>query len=141
MLALVAAAPQIGASKNEADFNEVSKLRAEEEELLQEFGRHHPQVISVRKKLNLVSKSLSGIEDSKSDPVQTYLESLRRELADINSKERSLVKLFESERQEAQKQISQPKGVVTQAPFALHQQANQGIAQQIGIALVARRRK
>ena len=80
-------------------------LRLQERELLQSYSDDHPQVKSVRGRMELVKEhhaktSIVGSADSK-DPVQQYLTVLREEMRDTDTLEKSLSNLLEGLKLEA----------------------------------------
>ena len=109
--ALTAASADKTTADNSADL-QLLPLMLEEQALLRNFGEDHPDVVAVRKKIEMTRDFLSpekraarlasGQAAGSEDPVAAYERSLRQELATIHLSQQSLVGLTANERTEAQ---------------------------------------
>jgi capsular exopolysaccharide synthesis family protein len=89
-------------------------LLVQEQVLLEDYGPDHPQIASVRRRIELTREFVkkgeearknallsSAAEDSENDPIKIYVASLRAELDEIRVLERELTDLFTREQAEA----------------------------------------
>ncbi|MBV9122973.1 MAG: polysaccharide biosynthesis tyrosine autokinase [Planctomycetes bacterium] len=105
-----------GLSSNLED--RLSPLLLQEQELLQEYGPDHPKVKALRRRIEVTRRFYSGLASGSSEAnlspeqrndeaakaiVQSHLQSLKRELMDIDSTEKSLTDLFQRELGEVKK--------------------------------------
>lgn len=95
-----------GGKVSAAGDESLAALLLQEESLLEDFGRDHPQVRSLRKRIDRIRSSASRLPkevDVPVDPVQAHIQLLKRELENIKTSERTVAKLLQNEQAEAQK--------------------------------------
>ncbi|MBY0525333.1 MAG: polysaccharide biosynthesis tyrosine autokinase [Gemmataceae bacterium] len=88
---------------------QIFELQIREQMLLADYGKDHPDVVSVRRRIeltrNFLTQDLSrpGGEDGPdlTDPVQWHIHGLRQELADIDISLKATAKLTEAESKDA----------------------------------------
>ena len=133
ILALVAQseASQLGSKNDTVDTNSVAYQEQMLQTLLDDFGPDHPQVQATRKRIERAGKLLPT-DGRKGDPIQAHLQSLMRELDNIKASEQALVKLFQTEQVEAQKQIAnEMQDEAFQKDIAREQQLFEGILKRL----------
>jgi capsular exopolysaccharide synthesis family protein len=107
LLALIrASSPKAAGKDYEANLDDqLFQLRVEEQKLLAHFGRNHPEVVAVRRRIAMLEEFNAGLaarrvrdgQGDVKDPVQAHLQSLRQEIADAEVSARALTELFENE--------------------------------------------